>query len=132
MFSIALGRRFSSIQALLDAFLACLGSSWGPLGTLLGFKNRAKNRKGSKNHKKISNKSVLDASWPPFAARGLNLAAFWSPWGAPGPCFLLSGVPAGRYSIGVLGMLKTTLFLPLAASETHGHVLHQGWGSTRD
>ena len=39
-------------------------------------------------------KTLLDAFWPHFASLWLNLALFGSPWGAPRPHFLPSGVPA--------------------------------------
>ena len=50
-----------------------------------------KNRQGSNIFKK---KTLLDAAWPHFASLWLNLAVFGSPWGAPRPHFLPSGVPA--------------------------------------
>ena len=58
---------------------------------LRSLQSRKTNRKGFIF---FQTKTLLDASWPHFASLRLNLAVFGSPWGAPRPHFLPSGVPA--------------------------------------
>ena len=53
-----------------------------------------KSRRKNQGLQKFQKKTLLGASWPHFASLKLNLAVFGSPWGAPRPHFLPSGVPA--------------------------------------